>query len=81
MGVKVFLFVIILIMTVSFILPFTGGLIAPGQGLFPKYFDGLYQYRTTSMIVSRGIGNSIFPFRVNNQPVIVVAELSSLEES
>ena len=28
------------------------------------------------MIVSRGLGNSIIPLRVNNRPELVVAELS-----
>lgn len=64
----------------QFIIPFVGGLVAPGQGLLPKYYDGLYEYGTTSMIVSRGIGNSIFPFRINNRPVIVVAELMTLSD-
>lgn len=59
----------------QFIIPFIGGLIAPGQGLFPEYYDGLYERGEAKMIVSRGIGNSIFPFRVNNPPEIVVAEL------
>ena len=30
------------------------------------------------MIVSRGIGNSIFPFRVNNRPEIILIELHGL---
>lgn len=64
----------------QFILPFAGGLIAPGQGIFPPYYDGLYESGTTKMIVSRGIGNSLFPFRINNRPVIVVAELTTLRE-
>ena len=59
-------------------IPFLGGVIAPGQGFFPEYYDGLYENGTTKMIVSRGLGNSLFPFRVNNKPVIVVAELTSL---
>ena len=63
----------------QFILPFVGGLVTPGQGLLPKYYDGLYENGTTSMIVSRGIGNSIFPFRINNKPVIVVSELIALK--
>lgn len=65
----------------QFVIPFVGGLVAPGQGLFPKYYDGLYTHDTTSMIVSRGIGNSIFPFRINNRPEIVVAELTELIEN
>lgn len=59
----------------QFRLPFVGGIIAPGQGLFPKYDAGLYTKNDTNMIVSRGIGNSIIPFRVNSRPEIVVAEL------
>ena len=62
----------------QFILPFVGGLIAPGQGMFPQYYDGLYTYGRTNMVVSRGIGNSIFPFRVNNRPEIVIAELTAV---
>lgn len=58
----------------QFILPYVGGVIAPGQGFFPEYYDGLYTEGNTTMIVSRGIGNSIFPFRVNNKPEIVVVE-------
>lgn len=59
----------------QFRLPFVGGVIAPGQGLFPKYDAGLYTENNTNMIVSRGIGNSIIPFRVNNRPEIVLVEL------
>lgn len=61
----------------QFRLPFIGGLIAPNQGLFPKYDSGLYTDGNTRMIVSRGIGNSIIPFRFNNRPEIVLAELNS----
>ncbi len=60
----------------QFRLPFFGGMVAPGQGLFPKYDAGLYTENNTNMIVSRGIGNSIIPFRVNNRPEIVVVELN-----
>lgn len=56
-------------------LPLVGGVIAPNQGLFPAYDAGLYQEGHTAMIVSRGLGNSLFPVRVNNRPEIVVAEL------
>ena len=30
----------------------------------------------TTMIVSRGIGNSIIPLRINNRPEIVIIELN-----
>jgi len=59
----------------QFRLPLAGGLIAPNQGFFPKYDGGLYTDGSTRMIVSRGLGNSIIPFRVNNRPEVVVAVL------
>ncbi len=58
-------------------LPLIGGLVAPNQGLFPEYDGGLYEKDGSCMIVSRGIGNSILPLRINNRPEIVVAELHS----
>jgi len=63
----------------QFRLPFLGGLIAPNQGLFPEYDSGLYTDGDTNMIVSRGIGNSIFPFRFNNRPEVILVELDSLK--
>lgn len=59
----------------QFRLPFIGGLVAPDQGFFPKYDAGLYTCNSTNMIVSRGIGNSIMPFRFNNCPEVVLIEL------
>ena len=60
----------------QFRLPFIGGLYAPGQGFFPKYDAGMYSKETTSMVVSRGLGNSIIPLRFNNRPEIVLIELT-----
>ena len=59
----------------QFRLPFVGGLVAPNQGLFPKYDAGRFDKENTTMIVSRGVGNSIIPFRINNPPELVVVEL------
>jgi len=53
-------------------LPIVGGLVAPNQGLLPKYTQGVYTSDSTSMVVSRGLGNSIFPFRVFNPPELVM---------
>ena len=61
----------------QFRLPFIGGVVAPNQGLFPKYDAGIYTKNNTTMIVSRGVGNSIIPVRFNNRPEIVVVELNS----
>lgn len=60
----------------QFVLPFVGGLVAPGQGLFPKYDSGVYTEGKTNMIVSRGIGNSIIPLRINNPPELIIIELA-----
>lgn len=57
-------------------LPFVGALAAPGQGLFPEYTAGVYTRDGTQMVVSRGLGNSIFPFRVFNCPQIVAVTLT-----
>ncbi|MBR2024533.1 MAG: metallophosphoesterase [Clostridia bacterium] len=57
------------------ILPFIGGVIAPNQGLFPKYYKGTHTENNTTMIVSRGLGNSLCPIRINNSPEIIIVEL------
>ena len=64
----------------QFRLPFVGGLVAPNQGFFPKYDAGLFTEENTNMIVSRGIGNSLLPFRFNNRPEVILIELHSVQE-
>ena len=61
----------------QFRLPFIGGLVAPNQGLFPEYDAGIYTEGNTNMLVSRGIGNSILPFRINNRPEVILIELQA----
>ena len=61
----------------QFRLPFIGGLFAPNQGLFPKYDAGIYTKENTNMLVSRGVGNSILPFRINNRPEVILIELQT----
>lgn len=61
----------------QFRIPFIGGLAAPDQGLFPKYTSGAYTQNQSTMIVSRGLGNSIIPIRIFNRPEIVVVTLQS----
>jgi len=58
-------------------LPYVGGLVAPGQGFLPEYTDGLHVENDVSMIISRGLGNSIIPVRLFNRPEIVCIELQS----
>ena len=61
----------------QFRLPFIGGLVAPNQGLFPEYDAGIYTDGNTNMLVSRGVGNSILPFRINNRPEVILIELQA----
>lgn len=56
-------------------LPGIGGLYAPGQGPFPKYTAGMYRLGKTVMCVSRGLGNSSFPLRIENKPELVTVIL------
>lgn len=63
----------------QFRLPFVGGIYAPNQWFFPEYDSGLYTEDNTNMIVSRGIGNSLFPLRLFNRPEVVLVELMCAE--
>ncbi|MFA6670955.1 MAG: metallophosphoesterase [Bacillota bacterium] len=70
----------------QFRIPFVDrGLVAPHQGLFPRYTSGLYASDNgVQMVVSRGLGNSIFPVRLNNRihlPVIILAVAGVRAES
>lgn len=58
------------------ILPFVGGVCAPDQGMFPKYYSGEYNLGGSTMFVSRGLGNSIFFPRINNRPEIICVTLN-----
>lgn len=63
----------------QFRLPIIGGVFAPGQGMFPKYDYGLFineEDLSKRMIISRGLGNSSFPVRINNRPEIVTITLN-----
>lgn len=58
-------------------IPFTKrGIYSPGEGLFPKYTEGLHVLSDTKMIISRGLGNSEFPVRLFNRPELVVVTLT-----
>lgn len=59
----------------QFRIPGIGGVLAPHQGFFPKYAEGMIRKGNTCMVVSRGLGNSGFPFRINNPPEIVLVTL------
>lgn len=59
----------------QFCLPFIGPVFSPGQGLFPKFAKGSFGDKP-KMIVSRGLGNAEFPFRLFNHPEINIIDVS-----
>lgn len=54
-------------------------LFSPDQGFLPTYTAGVYEEGGTRMIVSRGLGNSSIPWRVNNPPHLPMLILSAKE--
>ncbi len=56
-------------------IPKIGGIFAPGQGFFPELTEGVHEFGNTLLVISRGLGNSSFPLRINNRPEIVVVIL------
>ncbi|NTW96824.1 MAG: metallophosphoesterase [Erysipelotrichaceae bacterium] len=54
---------------------FDQGIYSPDQGLFPKYSDHLITQDSTSMIISRGLGESVLPLRLYNGPELVIITL------
>lgn len=63
----------------QFRIPFAGGVIAPDQGLMPKYTAGVFEKDQTQMVVSRGLGNSVIPIRIFNRPELVVVKLQHID--
>lgn len=55
----------------QFNLPFFGPVFSPGQGIHPKYAKGAFGTHP-KLIVSRGLANAEFPFRLFNHPEIVI---------
>lgn len=58
----------------QWILPVIGPVVAPDQGFAPEYTSGMISRNGTTMIISRGIGNSVIPLRLFNYPEIVVVD-------
>lgn len=48
-------------------LPFIGAILAPGQGLFPKYDKGIIEIENTTLYIDSGLGNSVYPIRFFNR--------------
>ena len=58
-------------------IPFIGAIFAPHQGVFPKYSEGIFEKDNNYMIISKGLGNSVVPIRINNRPEIVAVYLKN----
>ncbi|MBR5667571.1 MAG: DUF1294 domain-containing protein [Lachnospiraceae bacterium] len=61
------------------IIPGKGGLISPDMEFFPELYAGAHVYGegedSMTMYISRGLGNSVLPLRINNFPELVVVTL------
>lgn len=61
----------------QFRIPFTHqGILMPDQGFFPKLTEGIHKNKNSTLIISRGLGNSGFPFRLFNHPEIVIVTVN-----
>lgn len=59
-------------------LPFVGGVLAPHQGFWPKITEGVNIEGNTSLVVSRGLGNSSIAMqRIFNKPEVVIVTLKN----
>ncbi len=55
--------------------PGIGGVFSPDQGFFPKLTEGMQELCGSTVVISRGLGNSNpFP-RYNNNPEIIVVDI------
>ena len=57
------------------IIPGLGGVISPEFELFPERYEGMHSFGDMKLIISRGLGNSILPVRINNYPELVVVRV------
>lgn len=46
--------------------PFIGALVAPGEGYFPDFDRGLFEYENSQIYVESGLGNTFLPLRFLN---------------
>ncbi len=57
-------------------LPFVGGLVSHEEGFFPRYSEGVHTKNGTTLIISRGLGNSSVPIRLFNRPQLIVVDIN-----
>lgn len=61
-------------------LPFIGALVAPDQGLFPKFEKGTYKIDNSQYLyIDSGLGTSVAPIRFMNQSQISYIKISNPE--
>lgn len=69
----------------QFIIPNKGGFISPEFDIFPELYEGKHIYKRdggeTVMVISRGLGNSAVPVRINNYPEIVLIKIRGEQRS
>lgn len=58
-------------------IPGVGGLYHPETGFFPEHWGGAYSVGEGTLIVSRGMGGHGWIPRINNQPELVIIEISA----
>lgn len=46
--------------------PFLGALVAPGEGYFPEYDRGLFEFNDSQIYIESGLGNTFLPLRFLN---------------
>jgi len=51
------------------------GILSPAEGFFPKYTAGIHKKGNTTVIISRGLGRTIFTSRLFNKPEVVITRL------
>ncbi|EFM38664.1 Ser/Thr phosphatase family protein [[Eubacterium] yurii subsp. margaretiae ATCC 43715] len=54
---------------------FDNGILSPAEGFFPKYTSGMHVKENTTVVISRGLGRTIFTFRLFNRPEVVITSL------
>ncbi|GBG10800.1 phosphoesterase [Paenibacillus agaridevorans] len=59
----------------QFRIPFVGGVYSPEQGFWPKLSEGKHDKNGSSLIISRGLGNSVIPQRLFNRPEMISVDL------
>jgi predicted MPP superfamily phosphohydrolase len=58
------------------IFPGKGGFLSPDFTFFPELYEGMHDLGGMDLIVSRGLGNSVAPVRINDYPELVVVKAS-----